>query len=63
MNSKRPYGSFATAEHAQVARKVAEEGIVLFINVIVQLHPELLAAIGRGRNGVEEKNTKLEDTF
>jgi beta-glucosidase len=32
MNSKRPYGSFATPEHAQVARKVAEEGIVLLKN-------------------------------
>lgn len=32
MNSKRPYGSFATAEHAQVALKVAEEGIVLLKN-------------------------------
>ena len=32
MNSKRPYGSFATAEHAQVARKIAEEGIVLLKN-------------------------------
>ena len=32
MNSKRPLGSFATPEHAQVARKVAEEGIVLLKN-------------------------------
>lgn len=32
MNSKRPYGSFATPEHAQVARKIAEEGIVLLKN-------------------------------
>jgi beta-glucosidase len=32
MNSKRPYGSFASPEHAQVARKVAEEGIVLLKN-------------------------------
>ncbi len=33
MNSKRPYGSLATPEHAQVARKIAEEGIVLLRNV------------------------------
>lgn len=32
MNTKRPYGSFATPEHLQVARKVAEEGIVLLKN-------------------------------
>ena len=32
MNSKRPLGSFASPEHAQVARKVAEEGIVLLKN-------------------------------
>jgi beta-glucosidase len=32
MNSKRPYGSLATPEHAQVARKIAEEGIVLLKN-------------------------------
>jgi len=32
MNSKRPWGSFATPEHAQVARKIAEEGIVLLRN-------------------------------
>lgn len=32
MNTKRPFGSFATPEHAQVARKVAEEGIVLLKN-------------------------------
>lgn len=32
MNSKRPFGSFATAEHAAVARKVAEGGIVLLKN-------------------------------
>jgi len=32
MNTKRPFGSFATPEHAQVARKVGEEGIVLLKN-------------------------------
>ena len=32
MNSKRPYGSLASAEHAQVARKIAEDGIVLLKN-------------------------------
>ena len=32
MNSKRPLGSFASPEHAKVARKVAEEGIVLLKN-------------------------------
>ncbi len=32
MDSRRPWGSFATDEHAQVARKVAEEGIVLLKN-------------------------------
>ncbi len=32
MNSKRPYGSLATSEHAQVARKIAEDGIVLLKN-------------------------------
>ena len=32
MDSKRPWGSFATPEHAQVARTVAEQGIVLLKN-------------------------------
>ncbi len=32
MNRFRPYGSFQTEEHAQVAQKVAEEGIVLLKN-------------------------------
>ena len=32
MNTKRPFGSLATPEHAQVARKIAEEGIVLLKN-------------------------------
>lgn len=33
MNRNRPYGSFATKEHAEVGRKVAEQGIVLMKNV------------------------------
>lgn len=32
MNPNRPYGSFATQEHAQVAEKIAESGIVLLKN-------------------------------
>lgn len=32
MNPKRPPGSFATPEHARVAREIAEEGIVLLKN-------------------------------
>lgn len=32
MNRNRPYGSFVTQEHADVARKVAEQGIVLMKN-------------------------------
>ena len=32
MNRKRPYGSLNTKEHAEIARKVAEEGIVLMKN-------------------------------
>ncbi len=32
MNRLRPYGSFATPEHASVARKIAESGIVLLKN-------------------------------
>ena len=32
MDRSRPYGSFATPEHAATARKVAEEGIVLMKN-------------------------------
>lgn len=32
MNSKRPWGSFATPEHAAASRKIAEEGIVLLQN-------------------------------
>ncbi|MFY9151172.1 MAG: glycoside hydrolase family 3 C-terminal domain-containing protein [Prolixibacteraceae bacterium] len=32
MNSGRPWGSFATPEHAKVARTIAEEGIVLLKN-------------------------------
>ena len=32
MNPDRPYGSFATKEHALVGRKIAQEGIVLLKN-------------------------------
>lgn len=32
MDRNRPFGSFATSEHAEVGRKVAEEGIVLLKN-------------------------------
>ncbi len=32
MDRNRPYGSFATPEHADVARRIAEEGIVLMKN-------------------------------
>lgn len=32
MNTKRPWGSFGTPEHASIGRKVAEEGIVLLKN-------------------------------
>ncbi|NLL70249.1 MAG: glycosyl hydrolase [Epulopiscium sp.] len=32
MDRNRPYGSFATPEHADVARRIAEEGIVLLKN-------------------------------
>lgn len=32
MDRNRPYGSFATKEHAQVAEKIAENGIVLLKN-------------------------------
>lgn len=32
MNTKRPWGSFATEEHAMAGRKIAEEGIVLLQN-------------------------------
>jgi len=32
MNSKRPWGSFGTPEHAAAGRKIAEEGIVLLQN-------------------------------
>lgn len=32
MNTKRPWGSLATPEHAQVAKKIAEAGIVLLKN-------------------------------
>lgn len=32
MNTKRLWGSFATSEHANVAREIAEEGIVLLKN-------------------------------
>lgn len=32
MDRHRPYGSFATPEHADVARKIGEEGIVLLKN-------------------------------
>ncbi len=33
MNSQRPWGSFATEEHAEVARRIGEEGTVLLKNV------------------------------
>ncbi|MDR0658848.1 MAG: glycoside hydrolase family 3 C-terminal domain-containing protein [Mediterranea sp.] len=32
MNSKRPYGSFGTEEHALAGRRIAQEGIVLLKN-------------------------------
>ncbi|MBK5721145.1 glycoside hydrolase family 3 C-terminal domain-containing protein [Dysgonomonas sp. Marseille-P4677] len=32
MDRKRPFGSFATQEHAEISRKIAEEGIVLMKN-------------------------------
>ena len=32
MNPERPYGSFATEEHLQAGRKIADEGIVLLKN-------------------------------
>ncbi|NDV83330.1 glycosyl hydrolase [Bacteroides sp. 51] len=32
MNTKRPFGSFATEEHALAGRKIAQEGIVLLQN-------------------------------
>lgn len=32
MDRNRPFGSFATAEHAEASRKIAEEGIVLLKN-------------------------------
>ena len=32
MNTRRPWGSFATEEHAAVSRRIAEEGIVLLKN-------------------------------
>lgn len=32
MNRNRPFGSYATEEHADVARKIAEQGIVLLKN-------------------------------
>jgi len=32
MNRQRPWGSFATDEHAQAARKIGEEGVVLLKN-------------------------------
>ena len=32
MNPERPYGSFATEEHLQAGRKIADEGIVLLQN-------------------------------
>jgi beta-glucosidase len=32
MNSKRPFGSFATPEHALIGRQIAQEGIVLLQN-------------------------------
>lgn len=36
MNRNRPFGSFATEEHADVARTVAEEGIVLMKNAAIK---------------------------
>ncbi|MCC8173824.1 MAG: glycoside hydrolase family 3 C-terminal domain-containing protein, partial [Odoribacter sp.] len=32
MNTQKPWGSFATQEHAEIAKKIAEEGIVLLKN-------------------------------
>jgi beta-glucosidase len=42
MNRERPYGSFATEEHAEVSRTIAENGIVLLKNEnnVLPLVPE-----------------------
>ena len=51
MNQKRPYGSFASPEHFEAARKIGEQGIVLLQNKnnILPLNlktPKVIAVIG-----------------
>lgn len=51
MNSKRPYGSFASPEHFEAARKIGEQGIVLLQNknniLPLKLNtPKVIAVIG-----------------
>jgi beta-glucosidase len=47
MNRNRPFGSFATPEHAAVARTIAEEGIVLLKNNAGVLHATPLLPIDK----------------
>lgn len=45
MDRNRPFGSFATEEHAQAARRIAEEGIVLLKNGAVKGRKDKAAAL------------------
>jgi beta-glucosidase len=57
MNTKRPWGSFATSEHSEVAREIGEEGIVLLKNEgnLLPVTPEKYKRIAViGENGVKK---------
>lgn len=57
MNTKRPWGSFGTTEHAATSRKIAEEGIVLLKNK-TNLLPINLEKVNKilvvGENAIKE---------
>ncbi|UCS91662.1 glycoside hydrolase family 3 C-terminal domain-containing protein [Echinicola marina] len=56
MNSDRPWGSFATKEHAMTARKIAEEGIVLLKNKnqVLPIKSEVKSIAVIGENAVKK---------
>ncbi len=60
MNRERPYGSFATEEHAKVSRTIAEHGIVLLKNSnnVLPIAPESVKKILVVGENADYKMTK-----
>ncbi len=60
MNRERPYGSFATEEHAKVSRTIAENGVVLLKNDnnVLPLAPESVEKILVVGENADYKMTK-----